>query len=552
LTGKRIVFLAVNASYSHSSLAAWSLRSALGAETWEWHTVEATINDSPAMVLDRVMRLRPDVLASTLYLFNRRVVVPLLKRFRRLMPECRVIVGGPECGGDNRQLMLEERVADAAIRGEGERALADWLGKVGAPHDWASIPGFCGVVDGVYQDNGVADAVGSLDDIPAFYSRELDGFRKPFVQLETARGCANHCLFCTSRETAVRYHSLSRVRCDLKSIQDAGVRDVRVVDRTFNECSGRSLELVRMFRDEFPGLRFHLEIDPALVTDELARELADAGPARFHVEAGVQSLSVGVYRKMGRATTASATLKGLERLLAIRSLEVHVDLISGLPGGTMGDLLEDVRVLVSLGPAEIQLERLKLLPGTPLATAPDRWGLVAAEDPPYETLRTPDMSFEELCRADRVSKILDWWHNVPVLQATFIAGTRNMAGFMGRFDAFLEGRTDFQICPSLEQRFRWLDAFLALHDVELVQALRYKWFRLGFSAKQGPCVADLWKGPIPETAILVEGDRTKTFSQKWRVELESPYLFCYGRGEKDERAVLAVFKLVSECCRPSP
>ncbi len=543
MTGKRIVFLAVNSSYSHSSLAAWSLRSAVGGVAGEWHTLEVSTNDAPMAVLDRIVRLQPEVLAATLYLFNRRQVVSLLKRCRRLMPACRIVVGGPECWGDNRALLVDEQAADAAIRGEGERAFAEWLTKLDTPRNWPDIPGFCGVVDGAYHDNGVASGGGELDDIPPFFQKELEGFRKPFVQIETSRGCSNHCLFCTSRETPVRYHSLARVRADLQAIGNAGVREIRVVDRTFNERSERSLDLVRLFRDEFPSMRFHLEVDPALVSPELAGELARGGAGRFHVEAGVQSLSAGVYRRMGRATTVSETLKGLERLLSVPGLEVHADMISGLPGESLADLLNDIRTLILLGPAEIQLERLKLLPGTPFSETPERWGLEAAADPPYEILRTPDMSFEDLCRADRIAKLLDWFHNVPSLQETFMAGVRNRTGFLEGFEGFLEGRTDFQIRPNLEHRFRWLDQFVGGVEVRWVHALRYQWYRLGLSTRQGLCPAESWKGAIPEAAVLVEGDASKTFSQKWLVQLEAPFLFCYGTGERGDRATLAVFRL---------
>ena len=541
--GKRIVFLAVNSSYSHSSLAAWCLRSMTGDGMGEWHTVEATINDDPMAVLNRIVRLQPDVLAATLYLFNRRYVISLLGRCRRLMPACRVLVGGPECLGDNRALLLEEHAADAAIRGEGEQAFVQWLAAVETPREWAAIPGFCGVIDGVYRDNGVAEAVPDLDDIPSFYGRELERFKRPFVQMESSRGCSNHCLFCTSRESAVRDHSLARVRADLTRIRDAGIREVRVVDRTFNERHARSQTLIRLFRDEFPELRFHLEIDPARVSDAMVRELVEAGPHRFHLEAGVQSLSAEVHRQIGRAATATATLKGLQRLCAVPSLAVHVDLIAGLPGGTLSDVREDVRSLVLLGPGEIQLERLKLLPGTPLAQDPERWGLLAAGDPPYEILQTPTMTFDDLCRSDRIAKMLDWFHNVASLRETFTDGVRALGGFLDGFEAFLAERTDFLIRPSLEQRFRWLDRFLSSHDAGLVLGLRYKWFQLGFSPGHGLCPAEPWKGPIPDSAVLLEGDASKTFSRKWRVDLGTPHLFCYGTGEKGERAVLAVFRL---------
>jgi coproporphyrinogen III oxidase-like Fe-S oxidoreductase len=162
------------------------------------------------------------------------------------------------------------------------------------------------------------------------------------------------------------------------------VPQVRVLDRTFNEDAGRALKLIQVFRDEFPEIRFHLEIDPARVSDRLADALASAGPGRFHLEAGVQSLEESVGSQIGRQSTARRTLDGLQRLCGRRELEVHVDLIAGLPGGTLAGLMADVGTLIRLGPQEIQLERLKLLPGTPLAETPERWGLLGADEPPYQ------------------------------------------------------------------------------------------------------------------------------------------------------------------------
>ena len=118
-----------------------------------------------------------------------------------------------------------------------------------------------------------------------------------------------------------------------------------------------------------------------------------------------------------------------------------------------------------------------------------------------------------------------------------------MDGFLEGFEAFLAERTDFLICPGLEQRFRWLDEFLSCREGGLAFGLRYQWFRLGFSPGHGLCPAEPWKGPVPETAVLLEGDASRMFARKWRVDLGPPHLFCYGTGEKGERAVLAVFRL---------
>ena len=593
---RRIVFLAVNSSYSHSSLAAWCLRACADRATWDWRTVEATIHEDPAAVFERVRAAEPDVLAATLYLFTRPYVTPILRRLKQAAHGCRVIVGGPECLGDNRRLVAGDsqdglrreglrpfppfyktpyskqtvgreglstrnlpaasgqdansrlvagaRVADVAVRGEGEIALRQWLEAIGEPARWPSVAGLCGTLDGVYFDGGTAAAVESLDDIPPFYEEALAaGFSRPFVQLETSRGCSNGCLFCTSRHTRLRYKSLERVRGDLAAIRNAGIPEVRVVDRTFNETEGRALELIRLFRDEFPVLRFHLELEPARVSDALIRELAEA-PGRFHVEAGVQSLSPTVYSNVERAATCARTLAGVGRLCAVQGLATHVDLVAGLPGSSLGQVRADIRGVMDLRPDEIQLERLKLLPGTPLAETPERWGLTAAPEPPYPVLGTPDLSPEDLCRVDRWSRLLDRYYNVPVLRPLVAEAARAEPDFLERFDEWTRSKSDGdEACPSLEQRFRILDGYLSSRGSELRHRLRYLWLKLGFSARRGLVPAAPWKKPIPDEAVLVEGDAGAAVARVWRAPLERPYLFCIGAGANGARAVVAVYGL---------
>ena len=202
---RTLVFLSVVASYAHTNLAAWILRAGVeraglprvarglprATRKWRWHEVAVSRNDSLPVVLMRLARLQPAVLAATFYLFNRSFLLALISRFKVLAPRCRVVAGGPEFLGDNREFMLQFPFIDAVIRGEGEIALAAWLAGIRRPAAWATIPGFCGVVNGRYVDNGMAEMVTRLDDIPSPYSAHLKTFQKPFVLLETSRGCAN-------------------------------------------------------------------------------------------------------------------------------------------------------------------------------------------------------------------------------------------------------------------------------------------------------------------------------------------------------------------------
>jgi len=537
-----IAFLAVNCSYSHSSLASWCLHAALPREgNWNWHTIEVTVKDAPQTVIELVLASQPQVVAASLYLFNRHFVIELLALIRSRAPECLIVVGGPECLGDNRALVVPAGPADAALRGEGERAFPELLRRLAAGVDWRNIPGLCtaGLLQ-EYRDNGVAEELSSLDTIPTFYRRELAGFMKPFIQLETSRGCSNGCLFCTSRQTTIRTHSLERIRSDLHDIQQAGVREVRIVDRTFNEEHGRAMLLTSLFRDEFPAIRFHLEIDPARFGEALAREFSKAEAGQFHIEAGIQSLNQAVYDVIERKASVARTLDGLRRLCALRNVEVHVDLIAGLPGGTRQGLADDLHTIIALEPAEIQLERLKLLPGTPLAESPVKWGLIASPSPPYQVMRTMGMTPDDLGYADQLSKVLDWFYNQESLRASVTGGVRTIPSFLDELTRRVGERAGFAVCPNLEDRFLILDAVL---EGELRDRLRYRWYGLGFSTRHGPCPSEPWKTAIPDGAVLVEGDASVRVSRMVRVDLATPHLFCYGTGPAGERAVVAVYRL---------
>ena len=58
-----------------------------------------------------------------------------------------------------------------------------------------------------------------------------------------------------------------------------------MLDRTFNYNPRRAKELLRLFLEFSPDIRFHLEIHPALLSEELKEELKQLPAGLLHLEA---------------------------------------------------------------------------------------------------------------------------------------------------------------------------------------------------------------------------------------------------------------------------
>ena len=136
----------------------------------------------------------------------------------------------------------------------------------------------------------------------------------------------------------------------------------------------------------------------------------------LHLEAGIQSLKEEVLTTSRRKGKLSAALEGLRFLCALPNLITHADLIAGLPLYQLEEIFNDVRVLASYNAEEIQLESLKLLPGTEMRRRAAELGICYSPLPPYEVLKTNDITPEELHTAFLLSRLLDGFYNTPAWQ----------------------------------------------------------------------------------------------------------------------------------------
>ena len=484
-----ILWIDLNSSYAHASLALPALHAQWTDEGGaEWEVVSATVNENPGPVVEQICLRRPDVLASTAWLFNHEALLHIGARAKALLPDCQLVLGGPEFLGDNEAYLRRHPYVDAVFRGEGEEAFPQWLACREHPEAWRGVPGLCYLdpASGEYRDNGRAGVARFDRLVPPEESRFFN-WSKPFVQLETTRGCFNTCAFCVSGgEKPVRALPVEGIARRLENIRRHGIRDVRLLDRTFNYNAARARELLELFRAFHPDMRFHLEIHPALLTDELKDLLREMPPGLLHLEAGIQSLHADVLGASRRTGSLEASLEGLRFLCSLPNVTTHADLIAGLPLYRLPQIFDDVRALAGYRAGEIQLESLKVLPGTEMRRRAGELGLCYSPLPPYEVLATRETSPGELQTARLLSRLLDGYYNTEAWQDVTRRLVLHDADFLHTFLAYLTHLNVIDHPLSLERRGILLYDFCLEHYPAFASAVSRAWIEAGLSLKKKP------------------------------------------------------------------
>ena len=511
---KKILFIGVNSSYSHTMLSYGYLRSfnEVHLPTFSWDYLECTVKEDIHLILDKVKDLKPDIITGTLYIFNHSYFVELLAQLKELLPKLQIYLGGPEFLGDNESFLRTHEHINGVIRGD-ETSFYKLFTNVPINE----VNGLCCLDGKGYIDNGFSRFWGRLDDLPSPYQKGYLVKGKPFYQLETSRGCNGNCTFCTSSvSSSVNELSLSAINKELVALSDLGCKEVRVVDRTFNANKKRAIKMLELFRDKFSNMNFHLEVNPAILDEKFLELLSSFPKNRLHIEIGVQTLNDDVLRVIKRPATSQKQLEGLKSLLELNNFEVHADLISGLPNQSYQDVISDLVKLVNISPHEIQLETLKLLPGTPLRKIAEEYSIKFNKYPLYEVLETSTMNFKELIKLRHLSKMIDSFYNTPELQSIFIFSLTRDTDFIIKFlEFFIKSTPAFQKV-SLRKRFLILfEYFKEIGDSVSYELLKFAWFISGFSPDYFGVKVRKIHQDMPEFATIWNADNISQESKRY-------------------------------------
>jgi anaerobic magnesium-protoporphyrin IX monomethyl ester cyclase len=426
----RTLLTTLHAKFIHNSLALPCLAAYCGNECGDLLIREFTTHEPHESILASILAEQPDVVGFSVYLWNRRETLDLVDALAVAKPELKILLGGPEVSFEDDNFLLKHPGLIALIHGEGEEPLRALLSAWEADQEPENIPRVS-----IRTSDGIINGPDSpplttLDDIPSPFTNGFTDLSRGFVYYETSRGCPYKCSFCLSaREDHVRSYSMERIKSDLMLLMEKEVAKIKLVDRTFNYDAKRAREIFRFILANNRSSHFHFEIGAHLLDTETLDLLASIPKDIFQFEIGVQSTLKDTLNAIERKVDLERLEANVKRLLQDDKIHLHLDLIAGLPGEGYNEFLSSIDRVINLKPHHLQIEPVKLLPGSPLREQASELGIRFDPNPPYTVLGSAEMSFEEIQRFKEFSRLLDITYNSGHF-ATFLSTlTENFGSF---------------------------------------------------------------------------------------------------------------------------
>lgn len=430
----KVLLTAINAKYIHSNLAVYSLQAYAKKFREQIEIAEYTINHQEEHILMDLYRRKPDVIAVSCYIWNIDMVKDILKELRKILPDIKIWLGGPEVSYETERFLREEPYIDGIMIGEGEETflkLMDYYQEDSIEledikciqYRVSAGKGVCNTNSNMCDNNHIKSdmdkiygtyQIGSVDftDLPFPYE-DITKFENKIIYYETSRGCPYSCSYCLSSiEKGVRFRDMDLVKQELELFLDNNIPQVKFIDRTFNCNHKRAMEIWQFLRDNDNGItNFHFEISADLINEEEIALLQTLREGLIQFEIGVQSTNPKTIEAIHRTMNLEKLKKVVNQVRAARNIHQHLDLIAGLPYEDIDSFRQSFADVYKMKPDQLQLGFLKVLKGSKMYEEQKQHGIIYQEKTPYEVLYTDWLTYGDVLTLKKVEDMVEVYYN---------------------------------------------------------------------------------------------------------------------------------------------
>jgi anaerobic magnesium-protoporphyrin IX monomethyl ester cyclase len=462
----KVTIATLNAKYIHTSLALRYLK-AFCQEDFQIDLAEYTIKDPAMNIVADLYQKRPDVIGFSCYIWNIEETIEIISMVRKVLPEVKIILGGPEVSYDVEYWMGRLSAVDFIVFGEGEETFHHLLSEIQGEQKYHFVYGAAYRKADQVIINPPRPRL-DLDKIPSpfYFTEDIPNLANRVTYFETSRGCPFSCQFCLSSiEVGVRYFDIERTKRDIMYLIDNGAKLIKFVDRTFNIKRDYAMEIFKFLIENHRGCVFQFEITADIMRPEVLDFLAEhAPPDIFRFEIGVQSTNEETNEIVKRQQNFTKLSRTVTKVKESGKIDQHLDLIAGLPEEDYASFRKTFNDVFALGPEELQLGFLKMLRGTGVRLNAEKYDYKYMDHAPYEILENNVLSFADIVRIKRVEDVLEKYWNAHRMDYTLHYLIQNEFAsafdFFQEFGDFWEGKGWSRIGHQLEDLFTRLHLFL--------------------------------------------------------------------------------------------
>jgi anaerobic magnesium-protoporphyrin IX monomethyl ester cyclase len=488
----KVTIATLNAKYIHTSLALRYLK-VFCQDDFPIDLAEYTIKDPAMNIVADLYQKKPDVLGFSCYIWNIEETIEIVSMLKKVMPEVKIILGGPEVSYDVEYWMNRLTDVDFIVVGEGEETFHHLLSEIQGEQKYHFVYGTAYRKEEQVVINPPRPRL-DLNQIPSpfYFEEDIPNLANRVTYFETSRGCPFSCQFCLSSiEVGVRYFDIERTKRDITHLIDKGAKLIKFVDRTFNIKRDYAMEVFKFLIENHRGCVFQFEITADIMRPEVLDYLAEhAPPGIFRFEIGVQSTNEETNDIVKRKQNFTKLSRTVTKVKESGKIDQHLDLIAGLPEEDYASFRKTFNDVFALGPEELQLGFLKMLRGTGVRLNAEKYEYKYMDQAPYEILENRVLPFADIVRIKRVEDVLEKYWNAHRMDHTLHYLIQNdfasAFDFFQEFGDFWESKGWSRIGHQLEDLFTRLHLFLQMRgtaNMERIEGLMKYDFFLNYKYK---------------------------------------------------------------------